>query len=236
MSELIPDTSPLCRHPQALEPRQRLILDGIRYSVEITELAFRRLEEMLRTISQASEGSLPPAAFPRTLADIWTIIDSVNRLRTLVKLMPKAMEVDYVQAFLSQTEVAQKMRNAVQHLPGRLDKLLSLQQPTWGTVSWITLEEGCPTRGLIHLLIPGSLQRGRFPMPNPVGESLQVPLDLIILNAHGYSARIVDLVQTVAAFISRFQETLSEQGGELPHAAAELYLRTEVEESAPTDT
>jgi hypothetical protein len=229
MSELIPETSPLCRHPVMLEPRQRLILDGIRYSVEITELAFQRLNETLSTISQASEDALPRAAFVTALADSWTIIDSVSRLRTLVTLMPGAMEADYVQEFLSQTKVALLMRNAVQHIHGRLEKLLSLKQPTWGTVSWVTLEAEDLTKGKIHLLLPGSLQRGEFPMPNPSGESFRALLDLITLKAHGYSIRIIDLVGAVAVFIRRFQENLSKQVRDLPHAAAEVYIRMEFE-------
>jgi hypothetical protein len=83
MSKLIPQNSPLVRHPQNLDPRQRLILDGMRYSVEITELAFRRLVEILTAISQSGKDSLPPDAFASALADVWAIVDSVNRLRTL---------------------------------------------------------------------------------------------------------------------------------------------------------
>jgi hypothetical protein len=231
MSELIPDSSPLYRHPEDLNRRDRLILDGIRYSVEITELAFRRLEETLKTISQFSGGTLSPGAFASTLADSWTIIDSVNRLRDLVRLLVRlrANEPDYVKEFISQTEVAWKMRDGVQHMGKKLDKLLSLKRPPWGTVSWVTLEEGYPTRGLIHLLIPGSFQRGRYPVPNPAGESFRAFQGLITLKAYGFSVRIVDLVQAVAVFITRFQTMLSKQFQDFPHAAAEVYIRMEFE-------
>jgi hypothetical protein len=140
------------------------------------------------------------------------------------------MEADYVQEFVAQTETAKLMRDAVQHIHQRLDKLLSLKQPTWGTVGWVTLEAEDLTKGNMHLLVPGSLQGdGKYPMPNPAGGCYRALLDLVTLEAHGYSIRIIDLVGAVAVFIRRFQENLSKRFRDLPHAAAEVYIRTEFE-------
>jgi hypothetical protein len=229
MSELIPESSPLRRHPENLNPRHRLILDGIRYSVEITELAYHRLVKTLLAISQLSKEPLPPNSFAGVLADVWTIIDSVNRLRALIIKIPKSSEVDYVKSFLSRTEVVREMRNVVQHIHGRLEKLVKFKQPTWGTIGWVTLNESPTTSGKIHLLVPASFLEGEHRLINPSGETFRARLDLITLNAHGLSIRILDLVEEVATFISIFQEELAKQFKDIPHSGAELYFCAEFE-------
>jgi hypothetical protein len=65
-------------------------------------------------------------------------------------------------------------------------------------------------------------------MPNPAGQTFSAPLDLIWLNAYGLSIKIGDLVREVATFITQFQEIISEQVRDLPHAPAEIYVFAEV--------
>ena len=225
MSKLIPEESPLRRLPQTLKPSQCLIIDGIRYSIEITELAYIRLMDTLIKISQSNKGEVPEDSFTSTLADVWTIIDSVNRLRSLITLLPDSDKADYVQTFLDKTEKIKKLRNSIQHLHARFDKLLSLKQSTWGTLSWITLDSMSPISGRIHTLVAGSiLQQYKYPIPNPVGENFRAPLDVVVLNAHGFSIRIVDLYDDVATFITVFQKVLVEQFKGLPHPGCEMYI------------
>jgi hypothetical protein len=146
----------------------------------------------------------------------------------LIRLIPGAKDTDYIRKFLARTEIVQKIRNGVQYLDGKIDRLLSLKQPTWGSISWATLEGTPPTRAKIHLLLPGSFQKSQHPMPNPAGQTFSAPLDLIWLNAYGLSIKIGDLVREVATFITQFQEIISEQVRDLPHAPAEIDVFAEV--------
>lgn len=77
--------SPFLSVPADLARKQVLVLDGIRYAVAIAELAHARLLQSLDAIVRVSNDH------PRlrshiaiATADVWTIVDSIHRLRLLI--------------------------------------------------------------------------------------------------------------------------------------------------------
>src|SRR6185503_13959056 len=114
----------------------------MRYSVEMAELASDRLVTLLAEVSKSEpDGVRVESACASGLCDAWTIVDAVNRLRALTYAIPDGEEADYVREFREQTEQIRKLRNDVQHLYARVDKLASDQQPTWGTIAWVTVDQ-----------------------------------------------------------------------------------------------
>src|SRR3989442_1338100 len=86
---IINEQSPLKRIPGSLNDRQRLFVDGIRYSIEMADVAFTRLCTV--AVSVDNEGSLPDGVeFAHVFLDSWSIVDAVHRLRRLVDGFPRA--------------------------------------------------------------------------------------------------------------------------------------------------
>ena len=121
MNRIIEPGSVLRRLPSNLAPRQRALLDGIRFSAEMCELAFERLINSLIGITQErnAEGVI---GFAAPFADAWTMIDAANRMRPLMKALPGADRADITAEFMGATATVYTLRNAVQHLHGRLAK------------------------------------------------------------------------------------------------------------------
>lgn len=83
---IISDGSPLRRLPSELDRRQALFLDGIRYSVEMADLAYTRLRQTLFNLAEqrGSGTSLDHWLFVSAVQDAWSLIDSLHRLRGLL--------------------------------------------------------------------------------------------------------------------------------------------------------
>jgi len=81
------DKSPFRTLPADLPREQILFLDGIRYSAEITALAYSRLWANTAAMTKAMAdqiGVQDPNSSTAALSDAWTMIDSTYRLRELI--------------------------------------------------------------------------------------------------------------------------------------------------------
>lgn len=110
--------SPFRSLPATLSRRHVLYLDGLRISAEISGIALRRLRSLLVDISTSADR--PVAHEPvLALADAWTTIDNVNRFRELLRSTPGVKHNAVFELFVRGTEIAETMRDAVQHLNNR---------------------------------------------------------------------------------------------------------------------
>ncbi len=221
---LLSEESPLRRLPDGLNQRQRLILDGIRYAIDMADLAYNRLLNTLAVYSSGSVDAVPSQIYTSAFSDAWSVVDSVDRLRGLLLLIPGAKESPEVQVFQDRSKSIRVLRNSIQHLHARFDKLVSEKLPTWGCITWVTLSPEDSTRGATHMIAAGSLRGTSYAMENPAGKPIQQSLDLISLHAHGLSIPFSDLREALSSLLSFLERTLSLQFKDLPHAAADLYL------------
>lgn len=227
MSDLIAKESPLRRLPSQLERRQRIVLDGIRLSVEMAELALGRLCGTLLDIDpKKTAGGLPGFAGP--FIDAWSVIDAVNRLRSLVLMIPGTKDHPDVRGFLEATDTVRELRNDVQHLNARVDGLASQKLPAWGVISWVTLHDDTPVRARSHVLVAGSVATSSHYLENPVGQQIRSPIDLVKLNAHGRSIDLGRTLSSVAGLVELLERQLKEQFGDLPSSGSDLYAAIDV--------
>ena len=71
---------------RSIERRQALLLDGIRMSIEMAQIGYRRLQSAARrrqAVERVGEPSL----------DAWALVDTLNRLRSLISHMISALAV-----------------------------------------------------------------------------------------------------------------------------------------------
>lgn len=140
MNPLINKNSVLFRLPKNLNSKQRLVLDGIRYSVQIADQSFLSLLNSLFMYS-ATEPTLQSSA--AIFANAWSIVDSLTRLDKLLNCLTELHDQEPIKQFREKAKIGKikRMRNHIQHLDERFDKLVELRRPTWGTLTWIRFEK-----------------------------------------------------------------------------------------------
>ena len=223
---IIDEGSPFRRLPSELDRRQALFLDGIRYSVEMADLAHTRLRQTLFDIAkeqnrgaQANHWSLVSA-----VQDAWSVVDSLHRLRGLLDQMPGSKKKGPgLQVFVRTTTGIEDLRNAVQHLNHEIDGLVARNQPVWGSLSWFAALDPFNNFGASCSLITGTLfvKAASAPMIMPEGE-VDLPVNLIVLSAYGHSLNLSDAMRRVARLIAGMENELKEQFSGYSTAGADL--------------
>jgi hypothetical protein len=100
--------------PEALDRRQVLFFDALAISMQMTERGYSWLQDSLKrhTVGDAEDdvtGNILMAA--------WSVVDTLNRVRVLVRAMPGLKQsAPAVQVFLREIEEIERLRNAIQHV------------------------------------------------------------------------------------------------------------------------
>jgi hypothetical protein len=233
---MISENSPLRRLPDNLNLRQRLILDAIRYGAEMTSSAYYQLQNTLLTFSNWESGDLPENGFVSAFSEAWSIVDCIDRLQPSIKLLPGRETIRDIDEFFKSAQYVRLLRNSVQHLHARFDRLVSAKQGTWGSISWVSFSGSNKPIPIINMIGTGSMQGGlEYKMVNPAVKELSSPIGLITLNAHGYSIEIDILLQALSKAISAIEAALAGQFSGLTTSVADVYVRipiTEVSEAS----
>jgi hypothetical protein len=223
---VLSDESPLKRLPDGLDQRQRMLIDGIRYSIGMAELAYIRLQAMLFYIS--AQGNTSSANFASVFADVWLIVDAVSRLRRLVNALPGGDTHETTQLFCRDTDILRLLRNRVQHMDERVADLVNLQEPAWGYITWVSFlnvsSNELPQSGKTHVLASGSMRNVAFNFENPAGKEITASIDLLSLHAYGFSVGISEIMIKVQALTKFLEEQLQKQFEGHPTSMADVYF------------
>lgn len=134
-----------------------------------------------------------------------------------------------MQSFLEAMDPVRVLRNSVQHLEARFDKLVKLREPTWGVITWLTVEEEHPFRAKLHMVVAGAIRNGEFPVDNPLGRSIQPPIDLVRLRAHGHTVLLTETLAAISELAAFLESKLSRQFKGKVCASADVYAEVTVE-------
>jgi hypothetical protein len=192
---IIGNDSPLRKIPTALNRRQVLFLEGIRFTVEMADLAYHRLQLTLPLLSNHQHLGSEASPMVSAMLDAWSIIDALHRLRDLIQGAPGfkgKKKSPKVRLFLQSTENVPALRNTVQHLGTEIhDTVDDKDWTVFGTLSWgvvdpdknqvtaCTFMPGAPQRGSSHPIINPlnrqvwhlrvdsiTIERSKIPIPN----------------------------------------------------------------------
>jgi hypothetical protein len=199
-----------------IQLKRTLFKDGIRYSIDMTYLAFSRLKDDLALLSKSSiaerdkkqslitkEGEVVIGL--SVVSHTWQVIDSVNRLRELLRLAPgiKKQDSEY-KLFFKCTQCVENLRDNVQHMNSQIAEYTKQNIPVWGTINWV-----CKfgKNDVFHLfsLVPGEIFGRRTPLINPIGKSITLPIGLITV-ACDTEVCISEIVENQIARISTWLE------------------------------
>ncbi len=200
--------SPLRRIPKSSNARQQVFFDGIRFAIEIADLAYRRLRETLWQVSSLDDATEYALEYASAVGDAWLIVDSINRLRALCCVAPGIADKPYCRSFVQKVHPVKALRNSVQHLDGRVDVIIKKKSPVWGEISWAIVTENPPVRAQLHTLAAGSFKAGEHRFADIAGRQFTFPIDVIALTGEGETVVLSDLMTTTAEFVRQMEVDL----------------------------
>ncbi len=252
------DDSPLRRVPTApgLLLSQRMFLDGIRYSIEMADLSFRRLKVSLLTAMTKEQP--PPDIFTSAFLDAWSLVDSAYRLLVLHRNMRGIKNTPAVTVIRDGLAPAEDLRHSIQHLNKQISAYSEAGYPTWGSLSWVASPELSFSKFRVGVMVAGSLGGGELtlsgdretvrvpgmvdqPIVDPLGGrklsfSQDLPVDLVELTAYQKTISLSETFEWMARSGRGIEQALLQPpwaGASSSHA--DLLLRVTYSPQGPGD-
>lgn len=225
---MIGPDSPLRRLPPQLDRTQALFFDGIRHAAEFIHFAHERLRADLTRLALSQYSGSTRGSFTQPFLDAWSIVDSVDRFRSLVALLPgiQGIPTPGSPSFAEFTQPIRDLRNVGDHLAQRADYVVARNGTALGILSWFTLVDS--SKGRACTILPGTLRSGTAPFVNPAGRRIRPPTDLIELSAGEYWASLsltVTAVRTMVTELERgLDEWLQEEGLTNSHSGSDILV------------
>jgi soluble cytochrome b562 len=117
--------------PIDLEKRQFVILDSIRFSLEMIDNSWLSLIHQIHELSQ--EKYAEAKDFPKLFKEAWSIIDNTQRLIKLHGLL----KIKNQKNLMNEIAYIKDFRHTFQHLDERIDEaLLNFDFPIYGILTW----------------------------------------------------------------------------------------------------
>ncbi|MGN7513718.1 MAG: hypothetical protein ACTHOM_05040 [Allomuricauda sp.] len=125
---LLKETSVLRSLPQ-LEEKQLLILDSLRFTIDMIDYTYKNLQNSILAISKGKKHKIHPPLFHYT----WSLLDNIRRFIRIYKVL----STDKNPTLLAPIEYVNSPRNTYQHLDERINEsLIDTRQPFYGTLKW----------------------------------------------------------------------------------------------------
>lgn len=209
---LVGEDSVLRKLPSALDKRQLRMLVAIRYSIEMYDVAYQSILELLNQIEMGDKlQSKSKTLYPLVFTHAWSMVDSANRLQVLLKHMPNVKRGSRFKANFRKLTAFESLRNPIQHLNNEiLNRSKDIDvEPIWGSLSWAKIIERDPLKVHVFTLIPGSLEKhsGRL-LVNPAGKSFHGGVDHVNLSAYGTTVSLSDTYRTIANISKMTEDSL----------------------------
>lgn len=234
---LISKESPLKRIPYSLERKQALFIDGIRFTIEMVDASHRHLVWMLEKIAtDKSYRDKYPMAEP--FSEVWSIVDSVYRLRSLIRQLPGIKQIDFSQRkiFLEKTKDVERFRHTVQHLDGEINQLAINNEPAWGSLNWFAvtklyaddnsgkcqrIKTGCWC-GMISgsVVISKSYKMGVIPQK----ATLKNKVSMVSLRSGDNYLSIDDCYKEVVKLKNALEKYIAHKFSKLPNSKSDIYV------------
>lgn len=207
---LVSTTSPFRSLPSTLDRRQATVLDGIRLALEMADLCYARLEQILLNLAQ--QEALPPQeyrVFPGAFVDAWTFVDTVNRLRDLVRQFPRMRNSTGLRLFFDRTSSIEVMRDVLQHLNNEIAGLAERNESVWGQLGWVATIDPVIASSKLCFLVGGQVTPGTHPFINPLGKPLRYPIDHVQLTLGSQCVEFTRVYESLQKFVEAVEPSLS---------------------------
>ena len=193
--------------------RKALFHDGIFYSVEIVRRIYQDLVERCLTLGQ-SQLDNPVNLGSRAIADAWSIIDSLYRIRRLLEDMPNLKQKSpELQLFYRKTDCLKSLRDSIQHLDDHISTYATNKTPAWGRLSWVYPVNEYNYKAC--MIAPGDVQPDLKLWPSHCGKKMRRPVDFITLTGKEEACltEMIDALEKLVPWLN----TMLEQNFNRPH-------------------
>jgi hypothetical protein len=237
---IIGEDSSLRYLPGGLKAEQKLFLDGVRYSIDIADLAYDRLRQILplltdRGLEEGSKDVELSSLIAAALLDAWAIADAANRLRVLLPGLARLkLGIDKrspaLAAFDKHTQGRVKgLETLAQSLDRERRRLFGYRSSAWGVLGWVAMpDDGKP--GYMCFIVPGTICPKRIPMINPLLKSgLKPPVDLITLAIGREFLCLTEALRAMEKTAAQLDTALAARFGTVRNARRDVLARTEIE-------
>jgi hypothetical protein len=200
----------------------------------MADIAYWRLFDLLQEISSLPNDKLTTRHIAAAMLDVWSIVDSVNRLRDLLRELPGVRHLVWWELFMRRTREVDALRNDIQHQIGksRLQSLVASAGQIWGFLLWAEFQEGRYS-GDWHLMSPGAVYRNdKWIYAGPPLPPNPLPFGRIRLQAYGrelYLGKVIKAVHDVIVALTQAIQTgivrsvgtpaVGRNGGDIIHAS-----------------
>lgn len=151
--------SPLRKPPQPISERQIVMLDGIRYSVDMAAIAIDRLWRQLCFIDSTEE-EIETHHIAEAALDAWSIIDAAHRMADLIDSLQGLPNADWRRIFRDRVADALDLRDAWQHQNTEAAKVVEQRGQAWGALAWVKHDDSNRPTGQWFLAVIGSDLQG----------------------------------------------------------------------------
>lgn len=191
---MLQDDTIFRRLPDKLDRVELRFLEAIRFGIQSADLSFRRLYSQLLTVTKLHDGKseIPKEVFPSALADAWAFLDTAHRLKEVIERTPNLkLKAPEIALFMRAVETLNELRNSFHHAREDFFKIDANETAIWGVVAWCVPRAA--DHGTMFTLVPGTLFEGSYPMLNPIGHTINGPLDMVTLIAFTRRADLSDV-------------------------------------------
>jgi hypothetical protein len=181
----------IIKDPESIKIQSSLFKEGIQYSIIMTNNSYSKLVDDLLILSNNdyTRRKFGNEVLPKTelynreinaLMNAWQIVDSVNRLRELLRYAPSMNHDEEWEVFLKQTENVEYLRDNMQHLDKQIKEFIQRKIPAWGNLSWVAKFDNS-SDFFVYGLVPGTIFEREDALINPAGRKAKIPIGIITL-------------------------------------------------------
>jgi hypothetical protein len=200
------------RLPDKLDRVELRFLEAIRFGIQSADLSYRRLGSQLIGITKLCDekGEIPKDAFPAAISDAWTFVDAAHRLSEVVERTPNLkLKAPAIALFMRAAETLNELRNSFHHARQDFFAIDVNETAIWGVVAWCVPRSS--NHGTIFTLVPGTMFEGNYPMLNPVGHTINGPVDMVTLIAFTRKADLSDIYRKLAGLADHLETELDKR-------------------------
>lgn len=129
---ILSDNSYLRNPPVIIEPKQIVIFDSIRFSLDICAISYNRLKSNLSLLTDKVK--ISQRNYPEIFLDVWSLI---NNSVIFYKISSKEFNLKNEEPYFQEILKAKSLRDSNQHIDERLSQVLKTENyPIYGSLSW----------------------------------------------------------------------------------------------------
>jgi hypothetical protein len=242
---MISDDCFLRRLPAGLVLEERMTLESLVFATDMACGAVHRMFAVAERHDPRQAISSARLERISLFSDAWKIVDSVHQARTILKTILPNSSAGEIEAFLSVSEPATLMRNAMDHVAGNMKNHSNKRgnaDPFFGTVRWLkpdplSLEkakEQGEVRTDVIILMSGSSPGDAVGMITEPGMTLALPISCLSLSAFDRKLMLQEVVVALVTLVESLAPKI-EQAFQRNLAMAEISDEQRAEAAKPAN-